>query len=64
MKLLVGGILIGLVLGAMLTVIYLSLAAFFGAESRRRATQKSPEDTIKHGEGTTVPQNMEARAGK
>jgi branched-subunit amino acid permease len=61
MKLLVAGILIGLVLGVMLTVIYFSLATFFGAESRRTAKQKSPEDSIKGGE---VPQNMKARAGK
>ena len=64
MKLLIAGILIGLILGVMLTVIYFSLATFFGAESRRTAKQKLPEDSIKSGEGTELLQNMKARAGK
>jgi branched-subunit amino acid permease len=64
MKLLVTGILIGLALGVMLTVIYFSLATFFGAESRRTAKQKSPEESIKRSEGTAVLTNMKARAGK
>ena len=63
MKLLVAGILVGLVLGVMLTVIYFSLAPFFGAQSTRTAKQKSPEASIKRGEGTAVPQNKKARAG-
>jgi branched-subunit amino acid permease len=65
MKLLVAGIVTGLVLGVMLAVIYFSLGTFFGAESRRTAKQKSPEDSIRHGEGySAVPQKMKARAGK
>jgi branched-subunit amino acid permease len=64
MKLLVAGILIGLVLGVMLTVIYFALATFFGAESRRTAKQKLLEDIIKRREAAAVHQNMKARAGK
>ncbi len=64
MKLLVAGVVIGLVLGVILTVIYFSLVTFFDAESRRTGNQKLPENSIKRSEGTAVPQNMKARAGK
>ena len=64
MKLLVAGVVIGLVLGVILAMSYFSLATFFGAESRRTAKQKWPEDSIKPGKDTAVPQNMKARAGK
>ncbi|HEX6805155.1 MAG TPA: hypothetical protein VF133_15855 [Terriglobales bacterium] len=64
MKLLVAGIVIGLVLGVIFTGIYFSLATFFGAESRRTGKQKSAEGSIKRVEGTAVLQNMKARAGK
>jgi hypothetical protein len=64
MKLLLGGIVIGMVLGVMLTVIYFSLATFSGAVSGRMAKQKSPEESIKCGEDKAVSQKMKARAGK
>jgi hypothetical protein len=64
MKVLVTGILIGLVLGVMLTVIYFSLATFFGAESRRTASLRAPKESTKRGEDMAVTQNMKARAGK
>ena len=62
MKLVIG-LLIGLVLGV-LTVIYFSLATFFGVESKRTAKPKSSEDSIQRGEATAVPQKMKARAGE
>jgi hypothetical protein len=64
MKVLVIGLLIGQVLGVMLTVIYFSLATFFAVESKRSAKPKSPEDPIKRGEDTADPQKMKARAGE
>jgi hypothetical protein len=65
MKLLVAGIMIGLVLGVILTVIYFSIAMFFGAESRRTVKQKTQDDSIRRREGySAVAQNMKARAGK
>ena len=64
MKVQVIGLLIGLVLGVMLTVIYFSLATFFDVESKRTAKPKSSEGSIQPGEGTAVPQKMKARAGE
>jgi hypothetical protein len=65
MKLLMIGISVGLVLGVLLTVIYLSLAAFFAVDAKARNTsQKVTDNSHGRGEDTMLEQKMKAQVGK
>ena len=68
MKLLVTGVLIGLVLGVILTVIYFSLATFFRVNTQRQdAARKATSDSnevVEAADGRTTTRDMKARAGK